>query len=193
MKRALAEGWLNGKLSALAKSSASDQASLEQWYQSHKSEFVRPERIVVQEAVISAAAGKGNEALAKAKALEKASDAEGFLREGTRVGVVRERALTRPELDAELGKEGATRAFLMVRIGEVQLFPEGNGARALRLLRREGPLDISFEQARAQVASRRWYELRAAAMERLRAELSSARGVKLDEAAVERVMQSAPR
>ncbi|MFL5319281.1 MAG: peptidyl-prolyl cis-trans isomerase [Myxococcaceae bacterium] len=195
LKHVLADGWRQKKLDELAKQSAGDEKALRAYYEQHKSDYVRPERLVLK--VVDLPFPKGNVAAKKgvrekADALMKATtgkDSASFEQKAKAVGVVTDQKVSAQELQLLLGSEANSKqAWLMVGIGEEKLFETDGMFRLLRLEGREAPLQTSFEDARPTLQSQRWYELRAKELERLDDSLRKESGLKVDEAAVKRAL-----
>jgi hypothetical protein len=118
------------------------EADVAAYYQKHKDEFVRPERVRFSQVTASGEIDLG--------------------------------LMTRTELEAKVGAEKAAAAWPMVKAGEV--------SRGLKVTAREGPLEVSLEEARPKIRSRIWYERRDAAMKKFVDALRTNLALSVDEA-----------
>lgn len=185
---------------------AFDEDELRGYYEAHRAEFSRPEKVRVSHLFLSgtdddkalrrrkrqeidklrkelAAAPPQDYAAfaAKARALSEDEDTR---EQGGDLG-----ALSRAEMDEKMGAEFTPVAWLMVRLGEISTVIETpRGFHLAKLHGREGALDVSFDQARETLRSRLWYERRSAEIEKFVAGLKTSLALTVDDAELEKVL-----
>ncbi len=180
------------------------EVELQAWYDAHRDEFVRPERIRVSHvlwpssAATKSSARKERERLTKLKSeLQSAAFAELAQRESkdepsrSSGGDLGPR--TRDELTALWGATVTEAAFTLIAPGEVAPIVEGaKGLHLLRLIGRQVAQTQTFEEARAGIANRLAGEARATQLEALVARLRKASSVEIDEKNLAKVAVKAP-
>ena len=168
-------------------------AEVTAYYEAHREDFVRPERIRL--AVVQNRAPRGNErARARAKveleALRQAltSTPAAALSEALAKQGAFEGAFTRAELETRLGAESAQASWLLMNLGRFEVLETEDSVLLARLDAREPESSLTPGQARAQIESRLWYAHRdqvlAQQVEALRQKLK----LEIDEGALTRAL-----
>lgn len=168
-------------------------AEVTAYYEAHREDFLRPERIrlqVVQTKVARGAERARFKAKAELEALrqELSSTSPGTPNPALDKRGALEGVFTRAELETKLGAEAAQAAWLLMNLGRFEVLETEDSLLLARLDAREPERSLTAAQARAQIESRLWYERRdqviAQQVEALRQKLK----LDVDEAALTRAL-----
>ena len=168
-------------------------AEVSAYFDAHREDFARPERIRL--AVLQTRAHRGDaRARARAKAeLDSLREAltstppAGLSEALTKHGAV-EGAFTRAELETRLGAEPAQAAWLLMNLGRFELLETEDSVLLARLDAREPERSLSVEQAREQIESRLWYAQRDQVISRQAETLRKKLNLEVDEAALTKAL-----
>ena len=178
---------------------------LTKYYDEHKSEFVRPERVAVAEVFV--AVPEGNK-MARATARQKLEKlrktllatppkdekafldaAKGVVSSGSEDKAEDLGALSKQEMEAKLGPEFTQTAWLLVKLGEISRVIETPKGFHLAWLRtREGAADVTAEQARETIRSRLWYARRSEEIDRYIKETEASLQFKVNQEALDKAL-----
>ncbi len=140
-------------------------AEVTAYYEAHREDFLRPERVRLT--VLQTRASRGDaRARGKAKAELEAlrqqltSTPPAALNEALTKHAAVEGAFTAAELETRLGSEPAKAAWLLMNLGRFELLETEDSVLLARLDAREPGRSLTVEQAREQIESRLWYQQR---------------------------------
>lgn len=160
-------------------------AALAAYYDAHRDDFDRPERIRLTLLEVKGPRAKGElEALQRElSALPAAAQNEALDKRGAERGT-----FTREALEARLGAPTAEAAWLLMNLERLELLQAPDSALLVRLEGREAGRAVTLAQARDQLESRLWYEQREAALGTRLEELRGALKLEVDEGALKRAL-----
>lgn len=173
-----------------------DDAELQAYYQKHLEEFVRPE--MVRLAVIQLSDKKAAEALAK-ELKAKSGDYSAF---GQAVAAKSEDTetkgsqgdlhfLSKQQLTDRYGEAAANAAFAMTAQGsQSEALPTPKGAVIFKLMGRTAAVNQSFEQSKAMLSQRMWFEKRGKLFDGFIDELKKKSNYSLDEGELDKFQVS---
>lgn len=174
-----------------------DENELRKFYDDHKEDYVKPERVriahIFVEAKDAAAKEKRRPAAEAALAEARERDAHDFNAFGNVVRLRSEDAesraihgdlhyLSREELEKRVGPEVASAAFELKELGKIhgQLVEAQAGFHVLKLLGKESALDLKLEDVREAIKNRVAYDRRGRNYEKLIADLEKKAGLEYD-------------
>jgi len=204
-RKALIQQWIKEKFNDAEGMKAIPEAAIHEYYDAHRSDYQRPERLRVQ--IVLFASDHGGEAKAKAdaqqarKALAAKKDLAAFaelarLRSDEPVSKMRGGDLdfhSQEELAKSWGDEVAKAAFSLKVPDEVSEVVRGNqGYYLVRLEARQPAFNRSFEQVEAGLRSRLWNEKRSKIYDDYMKGLMDAAHIKIDDAQLAKINPNQP-
>lgn len=182
------------------------EEELRKYYEDHKSDYVRPERVRAAHVLFAApsddaAKRKDRRAAAEAALAElREKDARDYSAFGALARKASEDVASRPlggdlqflsreDLAKRAGEEVAQAAFGAAEMGRVldTIVETPKGFHIVKVLGKENPLDLAFEGVKDSIRSRLVYERRSAAYKTFLEGLNQKAGLKIDAAALEAV------
>jgi peptidyl-prolyl cis-trans isomerase C len=202
MKKAMVQRLLRKKFDEDPALSKISDEELKEYFEQHKDDYVKPERVRVQVIEFKGAPGD-NKVLAEAKK----DDAE--VKEKTKKGDLAAFSLlartrsddestklrggdsdykTREELSKVYGDGVANAALALKEINDISDVVRGiDGWYIMRLAGRQNAINRTFEQVKAAIQARAWHEKRTKLYDAYVKELEDKSGVKVDEAALAKI------
>lgn len=180
------------------------EAEVGAYYNAHREDFLRPERIRLS-VLVAPASRSDLRARAKAKSELEAIQQELLALPAAAVSEAMEKrarqrgassgdagvvlgALSLPELEARLGEEAAQAAWLLMAIERLEILETADAVLLVRLEGREAGKAITREEAREQIASRLWYERRDELLKKHLAAVRAKLELQVDDAALSRAV-----
>jgi peptidyl-prolyl cis-trans isomerase C len=202
MKKAMVQRLLRKKFDEDPAISKMSDEELKDYFEQHKDDYVKPERVRVQ--IIEFKGGPGDakvQAEAKKDAAEvkektKKGDLAAFSLlartrsddEGTKMRGGDSDYKTHEELAKSYGDGVANAAMALKEINDVSELVRGiDGWYLLRLAGRQNAINRTFEQVKPAIQARAWHEKRTKLYDAYVKELEDKSGVKIDEAAVAKI------
>jgi peptidyl-prolyl cis-trans isomerase C len=192
-KRSLVARFLERELDEPLSRQPVDEAELRTFYEAHREDYQRPERVRISHRLFEASPGNPAErARARAAALASLAD----LQQGEGAGAAADLGLvTRAQLEVRAGAAVAEAVFERL-VGPAA--PSGTavetpqGFHALRLLGREAALDLKLEDVRDAIRRRILFERKSRAYEVLVRELEARAGASTDSALLDSLVVEVP-
>ncbi len=199
-KKAMITGWMEGKYNDAEGEQGLSEAELRAYYQAHRDDYRRPERVRVE--MIFFKATPGHEAAVQAEAeealrsLSQTKDRGAFSRlaatrsndDPSRKSMGDLDFRTRDELTKSYGAAVATAADSLSVPGQLSPLVHGDGGfYLLRFEERLPALDLDFEASEKQIRSELWIERRAKLFDPYMNELAKQAQIKIDETALAKI------
>lgn len=188
-KRSVVARFLERELEEPLARQAVEEAELREFYEAHRADYQRPERVRLCDRLFEAGPGGAAER-ARSKAAAQAFLAESRQTEGSPCDLG---FLTRPQLEVKAGPAVAEAAFVELRSAAAGAAVETpQGYHAVKILGRESALDLRLEDVRDAVRRRILFERKSRAYETLARELEVRAGASADAGLLDSVALEAP-
>ncbi len=161
------------------------EAALVAYYEAHREDFMRPERVRLTMLQARGPRAKTELELAQRElsALSVAAQNEVLKKRGAQTA-----AFTREELETRLGAQAAEAAWLLMNLERLEVLPAADSAVLVRLEERQAGRSLTVEQAREQIESRLWYEHRDEAIAKHFEKLRGKWKLQVDESALSKAL-----